>query len=302
MNRRILYFINPRSNEESALKSWKRVRGKYGFLPETPVDITSIDNVEEYIRDYDPDVVAIAGGDGTINAVCRAIIKLERKPVVTIIPFGFGNALSYCFGVDTVEKAMDVLLNSQDEILVDLMKTNIPEYEVGVFNIGVGFDARIVHSRMNYRYIGVRSYFISAVRSIIAHPEKEIIITIDHNVSLRATASSLVIANTPIIGHNFVVSPDAKLNDGLLDCTLFSTKYAYLTNLRLRGFNHPLYSELGKVKFKASHIQVDGEPHIQVDGDPVIQAGGVTVEVLPDCVKFLKNKDSEIDSLYSPFV
>ncbi len=297
----ILYVINPKSNEGSSLNAWKKAKKQYSFLPNDPVDITSV-SIEKIIAERNPKLVVITGGDGTINAVSRAVFKLQKKPQLAIIPFGFGNALSYCLGVETLEKAIDVIQNSKHTVTIDLLKTNIPSHPVGVFSISAGFDARIVFNRQRYRYIGFRSYILSAIRSFVFNPEQEITFTIDKKVTQTARVSSLVISNCPVIGQNYIISSSAKLNDGLLDCTLFSTKYAYITNLRFQGFKHPLYSELGKVRFKASHIKIEGEPYVQIDGDPIMQRGGIEIEVVPNQLTFLRNKDDNINQMYLPFV
>src|SRR5258708_4052666 len=104
----ILFVINPKSKEGSAIKIWRKVRYKYSFLPKDPVDLTTA-SLEKIIKERKPRLVVIAGGDGTINAVCRTVSQLQKKPLLTILPFGFGNALSYCLGVDTMEKAIDVI-------------------------------------------------------------------------------------------------------------------------------------------------------------------------------------------------
>lgn len=297
----ILYLINPYANEGKAHLAWKKARQKFPILPQTPIDITQIPNLKDFITKTNPQIIAIAGGDGTVNAVANAVRKLQQKPLLAIIPFGFGNALSYCLGVESIEKSIEVLTHEAKTVTIDVLKTNIKNHEIGVFNIGLGFDARIVYNRANFRYIGLRSYSISTVRSWVTHPEKEMRFTIDHSVTLNATASSLVIANCPVIGQNYVISPQAKLNDGLLDCTVFSTKYAYLTNLRLKGFKHPLYSELGKVHCKAKHIRIEGEPYVQIDGDSIVQKEGIEIEILPQQLTFLRNKKENIDLVYEPF-
>ena len=297
----ILYLINPKSNEGTAMHFWQKARRRNNFLPKNPIDVTTV-TLEEVIKQQKPKLIVIAGGDGTINAVCSTVSKLAKKPTLTILPFGFGNALSYCLGVETMEKALDVIKKQEHSITVDLLKTNIQSHSVGVFSVSVGYDARIVFNRQQYKYIGFRSYILSAVRSFISHPEQEITFTIDKSVTLTARASSLVIANCPVIGQNYIVSPNAKLNDGVLDCTFFSTKYAYLTNLRVKGFKHPLYSELGKVRFKAKHIKIEGEPYVQIDGDPVLQRGGIEIEIMPKQVTFLRNNSKQIDQMYLPFV
>lgn len=295
-----LFILNPQSRDGQAGKLWNEARKKYSFLPKEPIDITS-EPVEKIILRQKPKLIVIAGGDGTINMIGQIVSKMTKKPVLSILPFGFGNALSYCLGVETTEKAIATLREQKEKITIDVMRTSIKDHELGIFNISAGFDARIVLNRKNHRYIGFRSYVLSAVRSFVSHPEQEITFTVDKKITFSAKASSLVIANCPVIGQNYMVAPDAKLNDGLLDCTLFSTKYAYITNLRLRGFKHPLYTELGKVRFKASHIRIDGEPFIQIDGDPVVHREGISIEAVPSQLTFLRNTTDQINQMYLPF-
>lgn len=302
MSDNILYLLNPYSNEGRAKNKWVKYAKRFKFFPKNPVEVNVGSDIIGIIKDHKPDTILIAGGDGTINAVCNAVLKLPKKPLLAIMPFGYGNALAYCLGAETIEKAVDVLRNKPQKLTIDILKTNLTQKEIGIFNIGIGFDARIVHIRDDFRYIGLRSYVLSAIRSFFLHPEKEMRLTIDHNVTLNATASSLVIANCPIIGHNYVISQGALLNDGELDCTLFSTKYAYVTNLRLKGFKHPFYSEMGKVHFKARHIRIEGEPLVQIDGDPVMSAQGLEIQIAPKQLTFLRNSRENIDTPYLPFI
>ncbi len=297
----ILFFINPTAKDGAARKLWHKARKKYGFLPKDPIDITKV-NVSQVISKENPEIIAIAGGDGTVNSVCNAVSRMQKKPILSILPLGLGNALSYCLGVENMDKAVDVLTHPDKKITIDLMKTNIPDHDRGVFNISVGFDARIVLNRKDYPYIGLGAYVLSGLRSLVSHPLQEITFTIDRAVTLIARASSLVIANCPVIGQNYVISPSAKLNDGLLDCTLFSTKYAYITNLRLHGFKHPLYSEHGKVRFKAAHIRIEGEPFVQIDGDPLQRQEGIEIEIMPKQITFLRNSDKHINQSHLPFI
>ncbi|MBU4017348.1 hypothetical protein KJ980_05690 [Patescibacteria group bacterium] len=302
MSDNILFLLNPYSNEGKARKNWQGAARRFPVLPKNPVEVTNESDLTKIITEYKPKIIAIAGGDGTINSICNTVLKQKQKPLLAILPLGFGNALAYCLGVENMEKAVYVLTKKPKTITIDILKTNIPQKEIGIFNISVGFDARIIHIRDNYRYIGLRSYVFSAIRSLFTHPEKEMRFTIDHGVTLNATASSLVIANCPIIGQNYVIASDAKLNDGLLDCTLFSTKYAYITNLRLKGFKHPLYSEMGKVHFKAAHIRIEGEPFVQIDGDPAMNTQGLEVEIAHNQLTFLRNSKENIDIPYQPFI
>lgn len=285
----ILFLHNPMANEGFSERSWKIVKKQYPYLPQQPLNIFDINDLAAFITKQKPRIVVIAGGDGTINLVCQAILKLKKKPRLAVLPFGFGNALSYCLGAESIEKAIEII-HSGTDLCIDLMKTNHPEIPLGVFNISVGFDARVVHYRQYQKYIGFRSYFLSGIRGLFDHMPNELHITIDHTHVLKAPSTSLVIANCPIIGKNYVIADQARLNDGLLDCSLFSTKFAYLTNLRPKGFKHPLYSGLGRVTFKAKHIKIESEPYIQVDGTAVSHRQQLEVEVLPNAVTFLAGK------------
>lgn len=302
MKKNILFIINPLSNEGRAMEIWKQTKRQYSFLPKDPINLLEIKNLEKFLSSQSADIIAVAGGDGAINSVCSALIHNKKKPAIAVLPLGFGNAISYCLGVETMAKAIQVLKKQQHSISIDMMKTNILDKPHGIFSISMGFDARVVHNRMKDRYIGFRSYIISAAKSFVSHPEKKLTITVDNRFVFQATASSLVVANSPIIGHNYVVAPYARLNDGFLDCTLFSSKYAYLTNLRLKGFKHPLYSEMGKVHFKATSIKVDGDPFIQIDGDPFLRQEGIEITIKPGAVNFLRNSLERIDSVQTPFI
>jgi diacylglycerol kinase family enzyme len=301
MTNDILFLINPRARAGNAFKIWKKARKQYPVLPEDPVDITAVD-VGSLIKRKKPKMVVIAGGDGTINSICSVVSEMRYRPVLSIIPLGLGNALSYCLGVETMEKAVDVLTHPDKKITIDLMKTNIPKHPRGVFSISAGFSARVVFQRESYKYIGFGSYVLSGLQSFISHPENEITFTIDKKVTLTAKASSLIIANSPVIGLNYVVAPNARLNDGYLDCTLISTKYDDLTNMRLKGFKHPLYSEVGKVRFKARNISIEGEPYVQIDGDSAQQKEKIEIEIMPKQITFLRNADNNIDQEYLPFI
>ncbi len=287
MKKRI-YLINPTSNENFARRKWQQARKYIPELPETPIDITHITKLKDFIQKETPEEIIIGGGDGTIHAVAQAILDMKQKPILGILPLGFGNALAYCLEVDTLQKASLAFKKNQIKT-IDVFTTTIPEFPLGILTMGVGFDARIVYSRMNYRYIGLRSYILSAMRSILEHQNRTISITIDRKVTIRGLASTLAITNAPIIGRNYVIAEHAKLDDGLLDGILFSSHYAYLANLRLRGFKHPLYSEENKIYFTAKHLKIEGEYFAQVDGDPAYVTKPIEVEVIPKAITFLSN-------------
>lgn len=297
----VLFLFNPLSNEGRAKDTWEKARLQFPQLPQSPEDITKIKNLSKYISAKNPALVVAAGGDGTVNSVCSAVMDLRKKPDLAVMPLGFGNAIAFALGVETIEKSVYVLEKKPFMVKADIMKTNLKAYPYGLFNISFGLDAEVIHNRMNDRYFGVRSYFISAVKGIFTKPENEMQFTIDKNVTLNTTATSLMIANSPIIGRNFLISKGAKLNDGLIDCTLFLSKASFIRNFRFRGNKHTLYSKTGKVRFKAKHIKVKGGLYVQIDGDPTRQKQDTEIEIIPGALNFLRNSTKQIDIKYIPF-
>src|SRR3712207_4727798 len=94
----ILFLLNPHSNEGGAKGKWQACAKRYSILPRNPLEVTVASDFTKIINQHKPKIIAIAGGDGTINAVCSAVLKMQQKPLVAILPFGFGNALAYCLG------------------------------------------------------------------------------------------------------------------------------------------------------------------------------------------------------------
>src|SRR6185312_11777567 len=124
--KKTLFLLNPISNESTGKKRWQAIQGKNTFLPKEPVDVTKISDLAAFIAEKQPEMVVMAGGDGTVNKVCQAVLSLKKKPTLALLPIGFGNALSYCLGVETVEKAIAVIRNPQETLTIDLFKTTIP--------------------------------------------------------------------------------------------------------------------------------------------------------------------------------
>ncbi len=299
---KFLYLYNPLSGGGRGKALWLAAKKRYQIPDEQAKDITKVKDLAVLVAEAGVDVVVAAGGDGTINAVSQAVVECKKRPLIAVLPFGFGNALSYCFGVETMDKAFDVLQRRANAVTIDLLQTNIAGNRIGVFSVSLGYEARVVHNRAHYQYIGPHSYTVAAVKSLVEHKDRPIDVTIDRQVKLRANSSCLLISNSPTIGKNFIVAPNAKLNDLKMDCTIFSSKFAYLTNLRFRGYVHPFYSDKGKVQFQATELFIEGEPFVQIDGDPVKHTGGVHIKVLPKAVTFLCNDKKHIRQEYLAFL
>jgi diacylglycerol kinase family enzyme len=294
-------MINPGSNWGKGSEAWRKLAKKHGFTRANQVDLTDVEVARVAINHLNPDIVVVGGGDGSINMAAQAVLSAEYQPTIAVLPLGFGNAISYNLGVETHSKAIDVIKKQYETIEIDYLETNIKNAPIGLFSISVGFDAKVIHDRKNSP-LSLNRYLLPTISNLIGHPKTDISITIDESTVIRARAASAMISNSPVIGKNFVVAEESRLNDGFLVVNIFPTKYSYVTNMRFKGQQHPLYLNHGKVSIKARHVKIEGENYVQVDGDASDHKKPLIVSVASKKLKFLKNKDENIKQQYKSFL
>lgn len=269
-DRKILAVLNPESDNGKSLYKWRKevlpvLKIRDNWIKKEPSNLLNL------IKKIQPKIVVVGGGDGTLNFVARTILNMTptKRPLFAVLPLGHGNAVAYNLGIDSIHEAAELLIDSRNTTRIDVIKTNIPNHPYCLFNISLGFDAQIVKFHQDTKYIGFFSYVISGIRSIIDYHPRNLSLLIDFKVKLTSETVSLIVANGPYIGHKYEITPESSMSNGHLDCVLFPSKYAYLTNLRWRGFVHPLYSKKGKVYFQAKTVEINNAKYIQIDGDPI---------------------------------
>src|SRR5438876_1460297 len=114
MNRRILLIANPAAAAGRASRLWNRLfvdlearklKADH-VITEGPGHAVSL--AREASRSYD--VIAAAGGDGTVNEVASGILLAgEAKTTLAVIPFGTGNDAAQLLGIRSLEDAVNAL-------------------------------------------------------------------------------------------------------------------------------------------------------------------------------------------------
>lgn len=160
------------------------------------------------------DVVAAAGGDGTIGEVVNGLVGTQA--VLAVLPMGTGNDFSRCLGFGTdLALAVDALRSPQT------LEIDVPAIEGrGVFvNVaGTGFDA-VVAERINrgYRYLrGTTAYVVAVVQTLGSFKPAAITIEVD-GVTHDQRAMLCAVANAQSYGGGMKIAPLADMADGLLD-------------------------------------------------------------------------------------
>ena len=92
------------------------------------------------------DVIAAAGGDGTIHEVVNGLEASHSEARLGVLPIGSGNDFAYAMGVSTdLETAVPRLFNGSSRT-IDLarIQDDRGRFQIVDNNIGIGFDAMVV--------------------------------------------------------------------------------------------------------------------------------------------------------------
>lgn len=174
------------------------------------------------------EIVAAAGGDGTINEVLNGICDAPdglKRARLGVLPLGTVNVFARELGIPvTLEAAWKTLVQGR-ETMIDLP---CAEFAVAggarvkrrfVQLAGAGLDARAIElvQWQLKKKVGPLAYVLAGLHAL-SRPGAKITVT-DNG---RSTAGELVlIGNGRLFGGGFRVFPAADLRDGLLDLCIF---------------------------------------------------------------------------------
>jgi YegS/Rv2252/BmrU family lipid kinase len=276
---RYAFILNPAAQNgraarhREALEAVLHAEGLAFTLTETAEPGHAVHIAREAARVADA-VVAI-GGDGTIHEVARGISGTEA--VMGVLPLGTGNDFAHAVGMpDDLREAVRALRAAEPKA-VDLGRVRWrergpdgaeTEREVLFANcLGIGFDALAALSARRYKVLGSgRTAYLAGVFETLwtwRQPQVEVVVSTDVEAEgaavpfgipegegerLHAGRFFLIeVGNGFSIGGGFLLTPEAVVDDGLLDVCLIE-RISRLRVLRLLP-----------TTFRGAHV---GEPEV----------------------------------------
>ena len=157
------------------------------------------------------DILAVAGGDGSINEVGTTLIGTDMA--LAVIPCGSGNGLSRCMNLplDPI-KALQVI-NKNYRRKIDTVTVNDKSF---ISISGTGYDAKVAEDYSKDLRRGFDTYFRYIIRNYITMEEQPYTIVMP-NETLDVKAFFISFANSNQMGYDFPISPHASLWDGKVD-------------------------------------------------------------------------------------
>jgi len=234
------------------------------------------------------DCVLVLGGDGTLSEAAKGLYGSELP--IGAVPSGSGNDMAGALGIPRdLSKALEVLMNSSI-VPLDIFKDGETIY---IETIGCGFVADVVAKVLKLsRYIhGSPAYLAAVFDTLASFKFSDYTVKIDDEV-WEGSASLIIINNSFRVGGGMKLTPEAKLDDGLLDIGIVkTTSKLKLVSLLPKAYSGGhVYSDCVTIKRgKKFSVRAERELVKTADGE-IVGTLPIEVEILPASMNFFRAK------------
>lgn len=230
-------------------------------------------------------VVVSLGGDGMVRAVAAGLVGTDAA--LGIIAGGRGNDFIGKLGIPKdIADAAAIVAGGQDRT-IDVLDFN---GRVCVGNVSLGLDETVQHYADAARYVkGHWVYTYGVVRAIMQPRKIGLVLTVDGE-KREFEGYSAGFANSGRYGGGMKLSPEAELDDGLIDVVLLTGVPMWKLAGQLLQFNlgkHDRHPDIHFGHAREVHIATpEGAASVPIfaDGD-VVGHTPATVHIRPGALK-----------------
>lgn len=237
------------------------------------------------------EVVLVAGGDGTVNAVVNALMSIEsvRRPRLAILPLGTANDFAATLTLpDDIGRALELSYTNQS-LPMDVVKIRAHDFQRYFANIAAGGNSVRVSEEltddMKTRW-GAFCYLRGGLPVLADLQTFHITAQCDSEQFSDIDSWAVLVANGKTNAGRIVVAPNASPNDGLLDVIIIRDgtilDIVDIVSQALLGS----YLECEQVIYRqVRRLQLHSEPSMRftIDGE-VIEEEPVEFEVVPGAI------------------
>lgn len=280
---RVLFIINPRSGNreggrlEVLISEESREQG-FEYLIYRLQSSNEEKSIRKEIASYSPDVIAVAGGDGTVNLL-SGILHGEEIPLL-IIPLGSANGMAKEIGIGNRTDNALKLISTGVRKKIDLLKIN---GHICIHLGDVGLNASIVQRFDKDPKRGLWTYARHLFKELFLVRDYKFTITLD-NEPMKRKAVSVTFANASKYGTGAVINPLGQIDDGKFEVVIIKPfPKIHLLSITWKMFIGRLQtSEFVEVfSCKKAIIQTSKKTTLQVDGEIKGKSKEITVDILP---------------------
>jgi diacylglycerol kinase (ATP) len=244
-----------------------------------------------------PDAFIVVGGDGMVNLGTNLVVN--TKVPLGIVPSGTGNDMARGLGIpfDNTEAAIDALVDAlgKPPRVIDAGRITYTDEGTGAdavrwfaCMVSAGFDS-VVNERANRMQHpkGPSRYTIALVLELVGLKPIPYKLKLDGN-EFETNAMLVSVGNNVSLGGGMKATPDALLDDGLLDVLVVQplSRTAFL-RIFPRVFKGTHVTDPRVTIHRAKNIRIDSDVAVAyADGERVGRLP-ITIEVAPGSLRVL---------------
>lgn len=243
------------------------------------------------------DVVIAAGGDGTVNEVAGGMLATEdSQTAMAVIPYGTANDFATGIGVLKGDplKAMQLAAEGTPT-RIDVGKVNGRIF-VNVTSGGFGAEVTANTPPQLKKALGGAAYSLMGLVTAAKMNPYECRFTAPDGTTQEGALLLMAVGNGRQCGGGYQVTPDALLNDGLLDVIAIhdaevpqlGTVLSELLDLRAESNQFVTYKQVPSFALESSRplqLNLDGEPYLDTS---------FQFEVVPAALSFILGPDAPL--------
>ena len=235
------------------------------------------------------DVVIAVGGDGTVNECAKTLVN--SNTALGVIPSGSGNGFAYHIGMK--KKIVDAI-NQLNNCTISTIDSCTANENVFVNVSGIGFDAHIANLFSTLKNRGFFNYIKLITKEVFAYESTNYKLQFEGKV-MQTKAYLIAFANASQYGNDFRISPNAKLNDGLIDFVIVK-KFAkwkiplFLLQIISGKIHLSKYVEI--IKTKEMRIKTTNTL-VHLDGEPITLSKTITLKNHRESLKIFTPNEKE---------
>lgn len=239
-------------------------------------------HIKDIVEKKSIDRILVAGGDGTIQLVSKAVLKLNIP--LGLIPSGSANGLASNFNIpDDLEQQVKIALGN-NFINMDVISVN---NHLCLHIADMGINAHLIKNYENSSMRGKLGYALQTIPTLI-ESDLPYLFSIELNDELiQKEGIMIAIANANQFGTGAIINPDGKMNDGIFEVLIFKKMNIIdiLKTLSDTAERDPEFVESFATKKVTIHS--DKKVHLQVDGEYLGEVKTIEASIVPSKIKIL---------------
>jgi diacylglycerol kinase (ATP) len=235
------------------------------------------------------DVIIAMGGDGTLGGVIRGMVGARAR--LGIIAAGTENDFALSLSIpEDIEAACDLILSGKSRKLdlgrLRTKKTKRFDFFM-VTTVGI---VSTVYPMIKDAPGGEYSHLKDALKTLIEfNSTPKVYLTLDDQPETMVETMLVTITNTPLIGLHNLVTPEASLEDGLLDISVypgFSKAEIVAYFARTAEENDP--GDDNVRRYRAQRIKIRTSPKLDIASEGLMMGKGKAwIKSLPGAISVI---------------